>query len=152
MLQSIGWQGVGHDWVTELNASLKTEFWFIFFPICHHNYSKFHHHTHTFSSISPHPLDSRGFTVPKHIAAEGDHPQLGSQPIKQRKNNMFSCDMPHSNHVVVVQWPSRVRLFTTSWTAARQASLSLTIFQSLPKTTTMVTYKLIPQDKLLLMR
>ena len=37
-------------------------------------------------------------------------------------------------HVVVaVQWPSCVRLFATPWTAACQASLSLTISQSLPK-------------------
>ena len=35
--------------------------------------------------------------------------------------------------VVVVQSPSHVWLFTTLWTAARQASLSLTISQSLPK-------------------
>ena len=33
----------------------------------------------------------------------------------------------------VVQSPSRVRLFVTPWTAARQASLSLTISWSLPK-------------------
>ena len=36
---------------------------------------------------------------------------------------------------VVVQSPSRVRLFLTSWTAAFQASLYLTISQSLPKFT-----------------
>ena len=35
--------------------------------------------------------------------------------------------------VVVVQSPSHVRLFVTPWTAAHQASLSLTISQSLPK-------------------
>ena len=35
--------------------------------------------------------------------------------------------------IVVVQSPSRLQLFTTPWTAARQASLSLTISQSLPK-------------------
>ena len=35
--------------------------------------------------------------------------------------------------VVVVQSPSHVRLFVTPGTAASQASLSLTIFQSLPK-------------------
>ena len=35
--------------------------------------------------------------------------------------------------VAVVQSLSRVRLFATLWTAARQASLSLTISQSLPK-------------------
>ena len=34
---------------------------------------------------------------------------------------------------VVVQSPSRVRLFATLWIAARLASLSLTISQSLPK-------------------
>ena len=35
--------------------------------------------------------------------------------------------------VVVVQLPSRVWLFATPWTVARQASLFLTISQSLPK-------------------
>ena len=35
--------------------------------------------------------------------------------------------------VVVLQSPSRVWLFVTPWTAARQASLSLTISQSFPK-------------------
>ena len=35
--------------------------------------------------------------------------------------------------VIVVQQPSCVRLFVTLWTAALQASLSLTIDQSLPK-------------------
>ena len=35
--------------------------------------------------------------------------------------------------VVVVQWPSRVPPFVTPWTAACQASLSLTISRSLPK-------------------
>ena len=34
---------------------------------------------------------------------------------------------------VVVQWPSCVQLFVTLWIAACQASLSLTISQSLPK-------------------
>ena len=35
--------------------------------------------------------------------------------------------------VLVVQLPSRVQLSATPWTAARQASLSLIIYQSLPK-------------------
>ena len=35
--------------------------------------------------------------------------------------------------IAVVQSPSRVRLFVTPWTAASQASLSLTISQSLPQ-------------------
>ena len=38
-----------------------------------------------------------------------------------------------SHVAAVAQTPSRVQLFVTPWTAARQASLSLTIFQSLPK-------------------
>ena len=37
--------------------------------------------------------------------------------------------------VVVVQLLSRVRLFATSWTAARQVSLALTVSQSLPTAT-----------------
>ena len=38
-----------------------------------------------------------------------------------------------SRIVVVVQSPSQVLLFVTPWTAARQASLSLTVSRSLPK-------------------
>ena len=37
------------------------------------------------------------------------------------------------NSVVVVQLLSHVQLFASSWTAAFQASLSLTVFQNLPK-------------------
>ena len=37
------------------------------------------------------------------------------------------------NRVVAIQSLSRVRLFATPWTAARQASLSFTISQSLLK-------------------
>ena len=36
-------------------------------------------------------------------------------------------------HAVVIQSPSRIQLFATPWTVAHQASLSLTISQSLPK-------------------
>ena len=47
------------------------------------------------------------------------------------------CDMlyniPRVDIAVVVQRPSRVRLFATPCSAARQASLSLTISQRLPK-------------------
>jgi len=35
--------------------------------------------------------------------------------------------------ILVVQSPSRVQLLVTPWTAARQASLSLTASQSLPE-------------------
>ena len=51
---------------------------------------------------------------------------------------MFVASVMPSSHLIplcfaVVQPLSCVRLFVTSWTAARQASLSLTISQSLPK-------------------
>ena len=34
------------------------------------------------------------------------------------------------NAVAVVQWLSRVQIFATPWTAARQATLPITIFWS----------------------
>ena len=52
----------------------------------------------------------------------------GSDSIPGWKNKISLFRM-----VVVVQSPSRVQLFATSWTAAHQASLSLTISQNLPK-------------------
>ena len=43
------------------------------------------------------------------------------------------CRVDVQSSVVVVQSTSHVQLFATSWTVARQASLSHTISQSLPK-------------------
>ena len=44
------------------------------------------------------------------------------------------CTPTHTQHSgILVQSPSYVRLFTTPWTATRQASLSLTISLSFPK-------------------
>ena len=49
-------------------------------------------------------------------------------------NVVFVSTTQHSKPaVVVIQSPSHVQLFATPWTAARQASLSLTISGSLPK-------------------
>ena len=50
--------------------------------------------------------------------------------------------------MVVVQSPSRVRLFATPWTAARQASLSITISLSFLKL--MPTESVIPSNHLIL--
>ena len=47
---------------------------------------------------------------------------------------------PHSMGVVVVQLPSCAQLFATPWTAACQASLSLTISRSLPKFTVAASF------------
>ena len=44
-----------------------------------------------------------------------------------------------SLHIEVVQWPSGVQLFVTPWIIACQASLSLTISQSLPKFTSIAS-------------
>ena len=52
------------------------------------------------------------------------------------------------NYVVVVQAPSRVQLFVTPWTAARQASLCLTISWSLP--TFMFIALVMPSNHLIL--
>ena len=45
----------------------------------------------------------------------------------------LSSSVMYSSTVIVVQLHSHVRCFETPWTAACLASLSLTIFQSLPK-------------------
>ena len=42
-------------------------------------------------------------------------------------------DHRHGFTMFVVQLRSHIPIFVTPWTAARQASLSLTIFWSLPK-------------------
>ena len=47
-----------------------------------------------------------------------------------------------------VQWLSRVQLFVTAWTTARQASLSITISRSLPKP--MSIESVIPSNHLIL--
>ena len=53
-------------------------------------------------------------------------------------------------HVGVVQWFSRVQLFMTPWTAARQASLSFTLSQNLLKL--MSTGSVMPCNHLILCR
>ena len=58
-------------------------------------------------------------------------------------------------YLLVVQTPSHVQLFVTPWTAARQASLSLTISQSFPRfmfmTSVMPSSHLILWHRLLLL-
>ena len=54
------------------------------------------------------------------------------QLIKWCMNDQFCCSVT-SVQFNSVQSLSHVRLFATPWTAARQASLSITNFQSLPK-------------------
>ena len=58
-----------------------------------------------------------------------------SQFRDQNYISCISCFDSVFSFVVVVQSPSRVQLFATPGTAACQASLSLTISQSLPKFT-----------------
>jgi len=54
------------------------------------------------------------------------------QNIIFNKEEVSMCTCSNKN-CFVVQWPSCVWFFANPWTAARQASLSLTISQSLPK-------------------
>ena len=65
--------------------------------------------------------------------AQGSNPHLLSLLHWQVDSLPLShLGSPYSTIVVVVQSPSRVQLFATPWTAAHQASLSLTS-RSLPK-------------------
>ena len=61
------------------------------------------------------------------------HPPI-SCLIREAYLEVFHPGVESRGHaIVVVQLPSRVQLFATQWTAARQASLSLTISWSLLK-------------------
>ena len=65
---------------------------------------------------------------------------MAIKPTKRRSTSLAIKGMQikattracHIHFAVVVQRPSRVRLFVTPWTAACQAFLSLTISWSLP--------------------
>ena len=61
-------------------------------------------------------------------------PFLPSHSLSNTLVGLCSC-LTTQPAIVVVQLLSHVRLFATPWTAARQASLSLTISQSLLKLT-----------------
>ena len=68
--------------------------------------------------------------------SEHEHPahHVCPRTSTEKMSVLYSVcqELPHTL-VVIVQWLSRVRLFVTPWTAARQASLSFTISQSLLK-------------------
>ena len=61
----------------------------------------------------------------------------------------FDCNC-YPTHISSVQLLSRVRLFATPWTAARQASLSITISRSPPKL--MSIESVMPSNHLILCR
>ena len=65
----------------------------------------------------------------------GFHPGFPGQQMCDLRNvtNLSGSQFPYLHNAVGVQSPSPVRLFATPWTAARQASLSLTISWSLYK-------------------
>ena len=56
-----------------------------------------------------------------------------SLPVTENCNSSKAIVTEVLETSLVVQSPSHVQLFVTAWTAAHQASLSLTISQSLPK-------------------
>ena len=65
----------------------------------------------------------------------GFHPGFPGQQLCDLRNvtNLSGSQFPYLHNAVGVQSPSPVRLFATPWTAACQASLSLTISWSLYK-------------------
>ena len=65
-------------------------------------------------------------------------------------NEISSPVVNYYSNNAVVQSPSRVQLFATPWTAACQASLSLTISRSLSKF--MSTASVMPSNHLILCR
>ena len=77
---------------------------------------------------------------------------------KKKKNKKpedekeVTCDLPMATHIQFssVQSLSRVRLFVTPWTAARQASLSITNSRSPPKPMSIESVK--PSNHLILCR
>ena len=77
----------------------------------------------------------------------GDFPHPGIETVSPALHCQADC-LPLRLKVVVVQWPSHVQLFPTPWTAAHQASLSITISQSLPKF--MTTEAVMPSNHLIL--
>ena len=70
---------------------------------------------------------SRMDLLPSCTDRSEESPQLSAPP-----GSALSAES-HLAQFVIVQLPTLVRLFVTPWTAACQASLSLTISQSLPK-------------------
>ena len=61
---------------------------------------------------------------------------------------LYCCQMRVTTSLSSVQFLSRVRLFVTPWAAARQASLSITSSQSLPKLIS--TESVMPSNHLIL--
>ena len=116
MLQFMGLQRVGHDWATELNwkSPLKPEGNFVILARENILRSPYHSPASLAPSLWPYDVSS-ALSVGKR-----DVNQLQAWPLM-------------SSLVVVFQLLSRVWLFVTLWTVARQASLSITISQSLLK-------------------
>ena len=65
---------------------------------------------------------------------QGDLPDPQIQPeLPELQVNSLPLSHQESATIVIVQYHSHVQLFVSPWTAAYEASLSLTIPQSLPK-------------------
>ena len=84
------------------------------------------------------------------ISTPGDLPDPGIQPLSSAlaRQTFYHWVTWEDLYVVVVQSLSRVQLFATLWTAARQASLSITNSRSLLKLTS--TESVIPSNHLIL--
>ena len=106
VLQSMGWQRVRHYWVTELNWVINI-FSYLLTNLNTYSYI-FMSHFHIY--------------IPMHILRKQYFELMGIYSF----SNYFPISVQFS-HSVWVQSLSHVWLFATPWTAACQASLSITI-------------------------
>ena len=109
----MGSQRVGHNWVTELNWSILSG---------EGNVNPLQY------SCLENPMDRGAWQATVHGVTKSQT-RLRHWTIQSQANNSYLWTVTFSS----VQSLSRVRLFATPWTAAFQASLSITNFWSLPK-------------------
>ena len=100
-------------------------------------------------------LDGCFFKISQIEGSFGDRCSKGLYPSRfSRKTEAIGCVCVHTRKerfkIVVVQSLSRVRIFATPWTAAHQASLSITSSQSPPKP--MSIESVMPSNHLILCR
>ena len=113
MLQSMGLQRVGHNWVTELN-------WSILSGEGNGNPLQY--------SCLENPIDRGAWQATIHGVTKSQT-WLSHWTIQSQANNSYLWIVTFSS----VQSLSHVQLFVIPWTAACQASLTITNSQSLPK-------------------
>ena len=115
---------------------------YIYMHVHTHTHTHARVHTHTYIYVHMYPGGSVVKNMPGNAEDAGSIPGSGRSPAERNGNPLqYSClGNPMNSRAwrataqfSSVQLLSRVRLFETPWTTARQASLSITNSQSLPK-------------------